>query len=163
MSTVSTLSILLKFQLIQYEVEAAVLRVLDPMAVTEQLISKGVSEISIEKVLQHLDEDFLSRFPKFSERLILDETLIPPNVPIFISKKRYKINGEIWVVHMNDVDPFPSSPHAHNYDQKLVMHLGSGAMYRERKYVATINKRKFLKLREMITSVNLPPLEITPD
>lgn len=33
------------------------------------------------------------------------------------------------VAHKYDRDTFPSNPHAHNYDRKLKMHLGTGDLY----------------------------------
>ena len=97
---------------------------------------------------------------ELENKVISEETLIPSDVPILIEKKNYRVNGEVWVVHKNDIDPFPSSPHAHNYDQNLVMHLGNGRMYRQRNYVATAKRKQFLALRQKIDNVDLPPLEI---
>lgn len=58
----------------------------------------------------------------------LFESIVPPNIPIFLTHQQVKIKGEIWVVHKNDADPFPSNPHAHNYQSNLVVHLGNGMM-----------------------------------
>jgi hypothetical protein len=85
--------------------------------------------------------------------------MIPSGIPVFLQKKNYKVLGEIWVVHQYDVDPFPSSPHAHNYEQDLTMHLGNGKLFRKRQYVKTVNRKLFIKFREMITNVQLPELE----
>lgn len=38
-------------------------------------------------------------------------------------------DGCVWIVHKTDVDPFPSSPHAHNPESGLKMHLGNGSLY----------------------------------
>ncbi len=40
------------------------------------------------------------------------------------------------MVHKNDADPLPSSPHAHNYEQCLKMHLGTGDLYQRKERVA---------------------------
>ena len=162
MNSISYLLTVEQFQQMQFEVEQKLKRVLDPHKVAEHLISKGISVDVEAKVLLHLDAEFLSQFPSFIDRVILDGSVIPSEIPVYVRKKRYRISGEVWVVHQNDVDPFPSSPHAHNYDENLVMHLGNGKLYRKREYITTAKQKKFIQLRELIKNIQLPPLEITP-
>ena len=52
-----------------------------------------------------------------------------PDYPIALQEAKVKLKGEIWVAYKYDRDPFPSNPHAHNYDRKLKMHLGTGDVY----------------------------------
>jgi hypothetical protein len=52
----------------------------------------------------------------------LEESIIPPGVPILLTEVKIKQRGEIWFVYKNNADPFPSNPHAHNYDRGLKMH-----------------------------------------
>src|SRR5207237_6227170 len=40
-------------------------------------------------------------------------------IPILLTEAQVKLQGEIWIVHKNDADPFPSNPHAHNYRERL--------------------------------------------
>ena len=159
MNPISRLLYAAQFEKIQFDVEREVGRVLDPFKVAERLIGKGLQPNSIEEAIQHLDEQFLSQFPTFIERIILERTILPPELPVLVRKKQYKVSGEVWTVHQNDADPFPSSPHAHNYDQNLVMHLGNGKLYRKRDFVATARRKDFLQLRSLIKTVPLPPLE----
>lgn len=160
MSHISTLLLAAQFEEIQFEVEEVLNRLLDPYKVAAHLIEKGSSAKNKGEVLRDLDEAFINQFPTFIARVVLSDTAIPSEIPVLVQKKHYKISGEIWVVHRNDIDPFPSSPHAHNYDQNLVLHLGNGKLYRKRKYVCTAKRTSFLQLRNMITNVQLPPLEI---
>ena len=44
---------------------------------------------------------------------------------------KVKVKGECWIIHKNDRDPFPSNPHAHNYDSFAAygLDLGTGRLY----------------------------------
>lgn len=159
MTHISRLLCAAQFEQIQFDVEQGIGRVLDSSKVAEYLATKGIQPKSIEETIQHLDEQFLSQFPAFTERIVLTSTVLPSELPVLLRKKRYKVSGEIWTVHQNDVDPFPSSPHAHNYDQNLVMHLGNGKLYRKRDFVAIAKRKEFLQLRSLIKELVLPPLE----
>lgn len=144
---------------IQFDVEQEIGKVLDGLEVATYFLRKGLRPDSVKEVVQHLDAQFLSRFPAFTERIILEATALPPELPLFVRKKQYKVRGEVWTIHQNDVDPFPSSPHAHNHIQNLVMHLGNGKLYRNRNFVAGAKRKCFLDLRSLVKSVALPPLE----
>lgn len=159
MTHISRLLCAAQFEQIQFDVEQGIGRVLDSSKVAEYLATKGIQPKSIEETIQHLDEQFLSQFPAFTERIFLTSTVLPSELPVLLRKKRYKVSGEIWTIHQNDVDPFPSSPHAHNYDQNLVMHLGNGKLYRKRDFVAIAKRKEFLQLRSLIKELVLPPLE----
>jgi hypothetical protein len=41
--------------------------------------------------------------------------------------------GHIWRILVNDADPFPSNPHAHNLESGLKLDLGDGRLYFARK------------------------------
>ncbi len=129
--------------------------------VAEYLISKGVTETPDAKSVAAMlnSDDFTKIGRKIEQRIIIEDTLLPEDLPVRLEKKKFKIKGEIWDVHLNDVDPFPSSPHAHNYYESLVMHLGNGKLYRKREYVKTVKRKELLKLRKMIHHVELPELE----
>lgn len=159
MNPISRLLYAAQFEQIQFDVEREIGRVLDPFKVAEHLIAQGLQPNSIEEVIQNLDAQFLVQFPTFTERIVLEQTILPPELPVLVRKKQYKVSGEIWTVHQNDADPFPSSPHAHNYDQNLAMHLGNGKLYRKRDFVASARRKDFLQLRSLIKNVLLPPLE----
>jgi hypothetical protein len=71
-----------------------------------------------------------------------------------------RCNGNVWYVHKSDADPHPSSPHAHNYEKNLKLHLGNGQLYRRKDLVGVIGKKELLAIREKIKSIALPVLEI---
>lgn len=113
------------------------------------------SEIS-EKVK---DRDFSKDYPR-PFRIRLDEHAIPVERLAKSEERRIKVNGEIWVVHKYDADPFPSSPHAHNYQTKMKLHLGSGELFRGRSNVGTISSGTLNSIRSQIgNTIPLPPLE----
>jgi hypothetical protein len=126
----------------------------------DQNITKDLDSESLYKILTN--GKFKGERRKIYDRVVMDESLIPSGTPIYIKKKKYKINGEVWIIHKNDVDPFPSSPHAHNYDQNMVMHLGNGDLYNSnREIVGRVKRKKLLDFRSRIDNVELPPLELT--
>lgn len=47
-------------------------------------------------------------------------------------KERRKEKGEIWEIHKNDKDPFPSNPHAHNIETGEKLDLNNGNIYDSR-------------------------------
>jgi hypothetical protein len=72
-----------------------------------------------------------------------------------------KCGGNIWRIHTNDTDPFPSNPHAHNLETGLKLDLSTGLLYLGRKPAGGTFKRKhFLTLRQLAASkgILLPPL-----
>ena len=125
-----------------------------------ELKDKRVDFSCPNSIVSSLSDEFVSKLPVIIQKITFEGTLIPSDVPVFIEKKKYRVMGEVWIIHKNDADPFPSSPHAHNYEQNLVMHLGNGRMFRKRSYVATANKKQFMAVRQQINNIKLPPLEI---
>ena len=81
---------------------------------------------------------------------------------MFEWKADVKMKGQRWRVYQNDADPFPSDPHAHNLDQIVKLHLGTGGLYRGRKLKDVLPRKHFLDLRERFSAIGivLPPLEI---
>ena len=76
--------------------------------------------------------------------------------------QRLKVKNEVWEVHLHDDDPFPSSPHAHNYEKGLKLDLRNGDLYRGSKRVDRLPKKKLLRIREerLRNFDDLQPLEI---
>ena len=63
--------------------------------------------------------------------------------------------GMKWRVHLNDADPFPSSPHAHciagqNRHVGCKLHLGTGVLYSGRKPWKRMNDKDFIGLIKKI-------------
>ncbi len=68
-----------------------------------------------------------------------------------------KCGGYIWRIHRNDADPFPSNPHAHNLENGLKLHLGTGQLYLGSKPAGGKFKRKHLfTLRALAAEKGLP-------
>ncbi len=152
----------MKIEPLIYEAEIELNQRLDFTELAYFLYDRGVREVETSNDLVKLIKlhGYVSKEPFIIKRVALEGSVIPEDVPIYLKKKKYKVKGEVWDVHKNDADPFPSSPHAHNYDQNLVMHLGNGKLYRKRDCVGTAKKKEFLLLRSLIDNVELPELEI---
>jgi hypothetical protein len=92
----------------------------------------------------------------------LETPILPPGVRRRLDEVKVKVRGEVWCIHKNDLDPFPSSPHAHNYDLGHKMHLGTGDLYLETKLVGKISRRHLLDLRQRpeLANIQLPLLAV---
>jgi len=50
-----------------------------------------------------------------------------------LNEKTESAGGYKWIIHMNDIDPWPSNPHGHRKDNpKLVLNLLTGDIFDER-------------------------------
>ena len=90
------------------------------------------------------------------------EGIIPDNF-LFKYKARFKNNGLIWVIHKNDLDPFPSNPHAHQLENNLKLDLSNGNCYKKKELITTIKKKELLSIRDNAIKVfkgKLPLLRI---
>jgi hypothetical protein len=152
----------IKIEPLIFDAEIELRQRLDLIELAYFLYGLGVREVGSYRDLVELIKHcgYVSKEPSIIKRVVLDFSLIPDIIQVYQKKKKYKVKGEIWDVHKSDVDPFPSSPHAHNYDQDLVLHLGNGKLYRKRDYLGKAKKKDFLKLRSIINNVKLPDLEI---
>lgn len=151
---------LLKLEELLLGIEESENIIFDEGVVSEYLIQQGKIELASSRDLYlYLVNSGIVGKP-ILEKVVFETSIIPAGTSCFINKKKYKVKGEVWVVHKNDVDPFPSSPHAHNYDQNIVMHLGNGNLYRGREYQSQAKRKDFLLLRSRIKNVELPELEI---
>ena len=158
--SLTTLLNVAKFRQISEELENRTGRLLDELIVTDFLTKNQVNILDIEEVLSSIPAKLLEEFPTFICKVNIGESLIPSDVPVIIEKKNFKVSGEVWTIHKNDVDPFPSSPHAHNYDQNLVMHLGNGNLFRKRELISKVKKKKLMALRKLVNNVTLPDLVV---
>jgi hypothetical protein len=98
------------------------------------------------------------RFFKFLAKIELEESILPTGIAHLRNEEKFKIKGEIWQIHKNDVDPFPSSPHAHNYASRIVLHLGTGEMFstQNRTSLGTLGCKKLMLLRQKLANFSLP-------
>ncbi len=74
-----------------------------------------------------------------------------------------KSKGRVWIVHPFDVDPWPSKPHAHEYDQRLKLNLSSGEIFSlpGRKPDGKLGTKELVSIRDEI-SRRLPNLALPP-
>src|ERR1700722_8173469 len=70
------------------------------------------------------DCDFARLRPNVLCEISLEESIMPEDFPLLLTEAKVKFKGEIWSIHKTDADPFPSNPHAHNYERRLKMDLG---------------------------------------
>ena len=98
--------------------------------------------------------------PVIEETVVMEESVIPSNAFRMLLEEQVRFKGEVWTIHKNDPDPFPSVPHAHNYESGLKMHMGIGELFWGTQLVGKIRKKKFIEIRKRFTKVKLPELTI---
>lgn len=113
-----------------------------------------------EAVKQLSDYNFAALYPELLQEIHVEEPMVPEEFPRLLTEKTVKLKGEIWRIHKYDADPFPSSPHAHNLETGLKLHLGTGELFRKTKQVGRIKCKELDVLREQIkTEFGLPEYE----
>jgi hypothetical protein len=115
-------------------------------------------DISLNKAWVYIQEFDFSTLQNIVET---DYSFLPSEF-IYSKKVRIKSKGIIWVIHKNDKDPFPSSPHAHYLGGNIKLDLSNGKCYRIRKYINTISKKDLEIIRDKALKVfkgKLPDLE----
>jgi hypothetical protein len=96
----------------------------------------------------------------------LAESIVPCGVTVLFTEAKVRLNGEIWWVYKSDADPFPSNPHAHNYQSRVKMHLGNGDLYgyKEKEPSGRLKKSVLPDFRGRVHQANstivLPPLAV---
>jgi hypothetical protein len=97
------------------------------------------------------------------ETIKLEQNIVPIQSSDELIKARIKFKGDTLVIHKGDKDPFPSNPHAHNYEDNYKLHLGNGRLFRKANNVGKINKKELIALRKIIIQripdIVLPALE----
>lgn len=108
------------------------------------------------------------------KKILADYNFVNPIIPVdidiplpkeimFQTKVRIKVKGNIYIVHKNDADLFPSNPHAHIDGQCIKVDLSNGDLYRKKELKGRINKKEFLIIRDKLSEVydgDLPALTI---
>jgi hypothetical protein len=126
----------------------------------EELQDLALKNWNQEAVLKTVENSkYIKRIPVIEETIELNKTIIPSGTYRAIYEEQVKFEGEQWVVHKNDADPFPSSPHAHNYESGLKMHLGTGELYYGKNMAGKLRKKNFLRFRKLFKRVKLPSVE----
>ncbi len=112
---------------------------------------------TVEQIVNNLREyPFASLRPEFIEEIELDDGVIPGEFPRLLTEETVKNSGEVWRIHKNDVDPFPSSPHAHNLETGLKLHLGTGFLYSKRTEKGRISCKDLERIRSKVKKIKLP-------
>lgn len=145
------------------EIELALIEVLDVDDIGDILNCDIDTQIILELLTGY---NFERLRPEKLCEIVLEESIIPLGIPIFVTEAQVKLRGEVWVVHKNDADPFPSNPHAHNYQQRLKMHLGTGDLYihKQKMPCKRMSRSLFIEFRDRLMQKNasliLPPLAV---
>lgn len=94
--------------------------------------------------------------------LYKDDCIYPRGIPAYLYEKQIKVKGQKWELHKNDDDPFPSNPHAHNYETGLKLDLSDGMLYKKKVVHDSINKKKLLLIRSKFEKAGytMPTLKI---
>ena len=96
-----------------------------------------------------------------------DKHILPTGI-CKLNEKVESAGGYKWIIHMNDIDPWPSIPHAHRKDNtKLVLNLFTGDIFDERvdNYRTSprsdkLTKKQMLYLFKRLTSNKEDPIAI---
>jgi len=75
----------------------------------------------------------------------LEESYVPEGTPIAMNEALVRANGEVWEVHKTDADPYPSDPHAHNYNENLKLDFRNGDLWRGSRFLNKSMKPKHLE------------------
>lgn len=123
----------------------------------KELLDRQLTEGQIVELLK--DFDFKQFHHEVLAEIELEDGIIPEGTARLLTEKTVKVKGEVWRVHKNDADPWPSNPHAHNYDAGLTLHLGTGELFdSNRKSVGNIGAKKLSAVREKLSALTLPPI-----
>lgn len=120
-----------------------------------------LENLSQEEIITHIKKYFAENGLPI-ESVTLNSSIIPDEFSNDLIKAEIKFKGEIWVIHKNDKDTFPSQPHAHNYERQYKLHLGNGKLYRNKKFIRSIRSKDLINLRQTIIKkieINLPLYE----
>jgi len=127
----------------------------------EDLVQIAKQEYDARTIASKIQaSDIIKRMNSYIQLVPLENSIIPASIYQSLYEERIKCKGDIWIIHKRDRDPFPSNPHAHNYDAGLKLHLGNGYLFHGMKDVGRIKSKDLLAIRNKITGVTLPELEI---
>lgn len=114
--------------------------------------------LSSEQMIELLSEHCFAK-PEIIDRIELDESILPDGIPKLLTEQTIKVKGEVWVIHKCDADPFPSTPHAHNFESGISLHLGTGEFFQRRRSKGFLNCKRLIFVREKIKGHELPILD----
>lgn len=120
---------------------------------------KNLNQTSDEMVEKLKDYNFIKS--EVIGSVTFYESIIPEGLPKTLNEEEIKHKGEIWIIHKNDKDPFPSDPHAHNEETGYKLHLGNGNLYtyKNKPLDEKISMKNLISIREKVKNITLPPLD----
>jgi hypothetical protein len=95
-----------------------------------------------------------------SETIALRTSIIPDGVSRRADEEVIKFRGEVWEIHKYDPDPFPHLPHAHCKYEGIKMDLRDGCLYRKRRFLGKVPKKRLLAFRDRVKRISLPDLTV---
>ena len=101
-------------------------------------------------------------FTQFDIELEVKET----DLPLGILPDTYasiKNGGKVWRIHLNDVDPWPSKPHAHLLGTNRKLNLSNGDMYAGQRLSGKVPRKELIDIRTKFEQLKayrgtMPPL-----
>lgn len=120
-------------------------------------------QLTSERIVELLSSyNFRKNKPEVLGEITLEESILPKGTPKLLTEETLRVKGEVWRIHQNDADPFPSTPHAHNLESGVVLHLGNGDLFgKKRKHIGNIGCKRLLTIRALLTKFALPATQCT--
>jgi hypothetical protein len=119
------------------------------------LLDKSLSSDQMIELLKN----YVFNKPDILGEIEFDESILPNETPKLLTEQTLKVKGEIWVIHKNDADPFPSTPHAHNYESGTSLHLGTGELFNKRESRGFVNCKNLKLVRDKVKNFVLPTID----
>jgi hypothetical protein len=116
------------------------------------------NDLSSDQMIELLREYSFTK-PEIIAQIEIEDSILPEGTPKLLTEQTIKVRGEIWVIHKNDADPFPSTPHAHNYESGMSLHLGTGEFFNKRKSKGFLDCKKLIRVRDSVKGHELPSLD----
>jgi hypothetical protein len=117
-------------------------------------------DLKRDEILSTLEEyDFRKFFPMLLAEVVFEKSIIPSTAPQRLEEQRVRHHGQVWQINLNDADPFPSNPHAHNLESGYKMDLSTGRLFLKRRDVGEkVAQKDLLAIRKKARHPKLPPL-----
>lgn len=160
----NTVSQVVDTLLVKYSVTTSFTKILIELTdgnVNNELMLLANQSPSVKDIIELLHKNkFLDKCQHHEQVIRLDKSVLPDGLYVNLYEKRIKSKGEIWIINKYDSDHSPSIPHAHNSRLGLKLHLGNGKLFRKKKQVGSLPRKKLLLIRDKIIDMKLPELSI---
>jgi hypothetical protein len=124
----------------------------------DELCARQWDEVTLISELVKCES--IVELPEVLGSLTFECSIVPDGVVHAVLDEFVRHDGEQWFIHKHDADPFPSNPHAHNYEKALKLHLGNGTLYVGREPAGQLSRKVFMAFRAKVRHIALPKLEI---